>query len=307
VQNNNEIYPKTGTVSNYVQHILSDIQPFNKTQLISDLNLSTSYANSSTTIAAASGQNTYRQTCFNPWHLSYIPLSRTLAKNSGSLLFRFYFGEDANIVSGSATAANIQIVSATLKIYTCRVPQNVFSKLVSTPILNLKIHRRQIEEFTGALTSGTTSTFYLKVPASSYVSALFVCIADNTAATKNETFSAINTVDLQDSNGISLLNNIFISPGDSKNFYSKIYNHDFFNLSNGLFITSGTQWYDEIRNCGKESLSGAFLLNQNYRLVLNPGTTIANATIRVVYWFRGIASLDINRGDYSEIVLNVPN
>jgi hypothetical protein len=166
----------------------------------------------------------------------------------------------------------------------------------------LKIHRRQTEEFTGALVSGTPSTFYLKVPSNNYCSAIFVTIADNTSALKNETFSAINTVDLQDSSGISLLNNVLIATGDARNFLSKQYNHDIFNLTNGVFVVSGTGWFDEIKSTGKESLSGCFLLNQNYRLVINPGATISNATIRIAYWFRAIGTLDLNTGIYSESI-----
>jgi hypothetical protein len=254
VQNNGEVFVKVGTVSQFAQHILTDVDSFTKTQLIADLNYSTTYANSATTIAAGASRD-YRISVINPWHDSYIPLNRTLAKNSGALLFRFYFGEDANIASGSATAANIQITNATLKIYTCRVPSTAFQAIVKQPLINLKIHRRQVEEFTGALTSGTPSTFYLKVPSNNYCSAIFITIADNTSALKNETFSAINTVDLQDSSGISLLNNVLVSTGDARNFLSKQYNHDIFNLTNGVFVVSGTGWFDEIKSTGKESLS----------------------------------------------------
>jgi hypothetical protein len=89
VQNNGEVFVKTGTVSQFAQHIITDVDSFNKTQLIADLNYSTTYANSATTIAAGASRE-YRVSVLNPWHDSYIPLNRTLAKNSGALLYRFY-------------------------------------------------------------------------------------------------------------------------------------------------------------------------------------------------------------------------
>jgi hypothetical protein len=81
-----------------------------------------------------------------------------------------------------------------------------------------------------------------------------------------------------------------------------VYNHDIFNLTNGVFVVSGTGWFDEIKSTGKESLSGCFLLNQNYRVIINPAATLSNCTIRIAYWFRAIGTLDLNTGIYSESI-----